>query len=257
MKIAFAGKGGVGKTTLAAWTSQYLVKQGHDVWSIDADTALSLGEAVGLAADALPQPLITRKDLIEERLGSGILRLNPAVADLPEQLAVDLALSGPGRGRLLVMGTVTNGGGGCACGANALLKALLSHIVLERNEWAVVDLEAGVEHLGRGTVAAVDGLVIVTEPSRRGFVTAATISSIAREMGLTNQLLVLNRTLEQDLALPPDLPPVGLTLPVFPGLVERQLLDGSVLGLPEEEEIEAIIEKMLQQLAENRESHNR
>ena len=226
------------------------VKQGHDVWSIDADTALSLGEAVGLAVDALPQPLITRKDLIEERLGSGILRLNPAVADLPEKLAVELDLSGPGRGRLLVMGTVTNGGGGCACGANALLKALLSHIVLERNEWAVVDLEAGVEHLGRGTVAAVDGLVIVTEPSHRGFATAATISSIAREMGLNNQLLVLNRMPDQNCALPPDLPPVGVTLPVFPGLVERQLLDGSVLGLPEEEQIDSMIEKMLQQLAE-------
>lgn len=250
MKIAFAGKGGVGKTTLCAWTAQYLAQQGRDVWLIDADTALSLGQAVGLAPEGLPLPLIVRKDIIEERLGSGILRLNPTVADLPEQLAVDVPLDGPGRGRLLLMGTMTNAGGGCACGANALLKALLSHIVLERNEWAVVDLEAGVEHLGRGTVAGVDGLVIVTEPSRRGFAAAATISHIAREMGLTNQVLVLNRC--PDMELPADLPPVSLNIPVIPGLVTRQLRDGSVLGLPEEEEISAFIAGMVEVLAKNR-----
>ena len=249
MKIAFAGKGGVGKTTLCAWTAQYLAKQGRQVWLIDADTALSLGQAVGLKQEDLPVPLIGRKDLIEERLGQGILRLNPAVDDLPEQLAVEVPFHSAGRGRLLVMGTVTNAGGGCACGANALLKALLSHIVLERDEWAVVDLEAGVEHLGRGTVAGVDGLVIVTEPSRRGFATAASISQMARDMGLDNQLLVLNRCPDGDLQAPPDLPPIDLTIPVIPGLLQRQLADGSVLGLPEEEQIDGLIGKMLQALA--------
>jgi len=252
MKIAFAGKGGVGKTTLSAWTAQYLARQNHRVWLIDADTALSLGQAVGIAAESLPLPLIQRKDIIEERLGSGILRLNPTVADLPEKLAVDVDLSGPGSGRLLVMGTVTNAGGGCACGANALLKALLSHIVLERNEWAVVDLEAGVEHLGRGTIAAVDGLVIVSEPSRRGLATAATISRFAHEMGLSNQLLVLNRCPDKELQLPRDLPPIGLTIPVLPGLVARQLSEGSVLGLPEETQIDVMIEQMLDRLTMNR-----
>ena len=252
MKIAFAGKGGVGKTTLCAWTAQYLAQQGRQVWLIDADTALSLGQAVGIVPEDLPLPLIQRKDIIEERLGSGILCLNPAVEDLPEKLAVDVAMNGPGHGRLLVMGTVTNAGGGCACGANALLKALLSHIVLERDEWAVVDLEAGVEHLGRGTVAAVDALVIVTEPSRRSFATAATISRFAREMGLSNQLLVLNRCPEGELQLPGDLPPVGLTIPVIPGLMARQLADGSVLGLPEQEQLDNMIGKMLGILAMNR-----
>ena len=252
MKIAFAGKGGVGKTTLCAWTAQYLAQQGRDVWLIDADTALSLGQAVGLTPEELPLPLIARKDIIEERLGSGILRLNPTVADLPEQLAVDVPLDGPGRGRLLLMGTVTNAGGGCACGANALLKALLSHIVLERNEWAVVDLEAGVEHLGRGTIAAVDGLVIVTEPSRRGFATAATISGFAREMGLTNLVLVLNRCPNGDMVLPDDLPAVGLSIPTIPGLLTRQIESGSVLGLPEEQQIESLIGNMLELMIKNR-----
>lgn len=249
MKIAFSGKGGVGKTTLAAWTAQYLSRQGQHVWLIDADTALSLGQAVGLASEALPLALIQRKDLIEERLGSGILRLNPAVEDLPEKLAVDVPLDGPGRGRLLVMGTVTNAGGGCACGANALLKGLLSHIVLERNEWAVVDLEAGVEHLGRGTVAGVDALVIVSEPSQRGLATAATISRFARDLGLSNQLLLLNRFSEEGLTLPPELPRKRLSIPLFSGLLARQLNDGSVLGLPEEEQIDRLIGQVLTLLA--------
>ncbi|WP_321283804.1 ArsA-related P-loop ATPase [uncultured Vibrio sp.] len=249
MKIAFAGKGGVGKTTLAAWTAQYLTRQGQHVWLIDADTALSLGQAVGLAPEALPLALIQRKDLIEERLGSGILRLNPAVEDLPEKLAVDVPLDGPGRGRLLVMGTVTNAGSGCACGANALLKGLLSHIVLERNEWAVVDLEAGVEHLGRGTVAGVDALVIVSEPSQRGLATAATISRFAHDLGLSNQLLLLNRFSEEGLTLPPELPRKRLSIPLFSGLLARQLNDGSVLGLPEEEQIDRLIGQVLALLA--------
>jgi len=246
MKIAFAGKGGVGKTTLAAWTGQYLAAKGNNVWLIDADTTLSLGAAMGL--EQSPTPLIQRKDIIEERMGSGILRLNPTVSDLPDQLAMDLEGCGPGRARLLAMGTVTNGGGGCACGANALLKALLAHIVLERDEWAVVDLEAGVEHLGRGTVAAVDALVIVTEPSRRGLDAAATISAFAAELGLTNQLLALNRWPTPDQPLPADLPPVGLTIPFIPGLAARQLVDPSVLGLPEQEIVNRCVQQMLDRL---------
>lgn len=157
MKIAFAGKGGVGKTTLAAWTANYLARQGQDVWLIDADTALSLGGAAGVAKEQLPTPLIQRKDIIAKRIGSGIIHMNPVVEDLADQLSVPVPGNFPGTQRLLVMGTVTNAGGGCACGANALLKALLSHIFLERNEWVLVDLEAGLEHLGRGTVAGVDG----------------------------------------------------------------------------------------------------
>ncbi|WP_035245164.1 ATP-binding protein [Desulfogranum mediterraneum] len=245
MKIAFAGKGGVGKTTLAAWTADYLARQGKNVWLVDADTALSLGQAAGLAKEELPRPLIQRKDLIEERMGAGIIQLNPTVEDLPERLAVDIPGDGPGRQRLLVMGTVTNAGGGCACGANGLLKALLSHIVLERDEWVVVDLEAGVEHLGRGTVQGVDGLVVVTEASRRGLDTAASIGTMAMELGLENQALVLNQVprgvgVEGVLA-----EGVSLALPSFPGLRDRQLNDTRVVGLPEQWAIDTGVERLL------------
>lgn len=259
MKIAVAGKGGVGKTSMAAWLGDHLAREGRNVFLIDADTALSLGRASGLPPALLPRPLIEREDLVAERIGAGLMALCPEVGDLPERLAVELPLGeqtamskgpvdpdqaeagrvGPGRKRLLVMGGTASAGGGCACAANALLKALLAHLVLDRQDWLIVDLEAGVEHLGRGTVAGVDGLVVVSEPSLRGLETAASISRMARELGLTRQALVLNRAgagvhppVLPELA---DLPPLAASLPRLDSLATRQLVDGSVLGLPEAE----------------------
>ncbi|MGE4292992.1 MAG: ArsA-related P-loop ATPase [Desulfovibrio sp.] len=248
MKLAFAGKGGVGKTSLTAWIADYLARRGKNVWMVDADTALSLGQASGLAPADLPLPLVQREDLVRERIGSGFMNLNPEVGDLPEKLAVDVPLGSPapkgvtpGRKRLLVMGTVAGAGGGCACAANALLKALLHHVVLERDEWVLVDLEAGVEHLGRGTVASVDGLVVVSEPSLRGLQTAAEVGRLASEMGLPRQGLVLNRH-DGAAELPdlPGLPRLLASVPVLGGLVERQFTSGSVLGLPESNALDAL-----------------
>jgi len=261
MKIAFAGKGGVGKTTLAAWTADYLARRGDNVWMVDADTALSLGQASGLAPKDLPEPLASRQDLIRERIGTGaIISLNPAVDDLPEQLGIDLPVNGAaansGRKRLLVMGTVTNAGGGCACEANALLKSLLAHLVLDRGDYVLVDLEAGVEHLGRGTVSAVDGLVIVSEPSRRGLETAANIGIMGRELGLTNQILALNRYLDGDAPALHGLPTSIIRIPPLPGLVARQLQDASVLELPETQAIDAHIASLLNALGDKKGPQN-
>lgn len=251
MKIAFAGKGGVGKTTLAAWTADTLARQGHSVWMVDADTALSLGQASGLAPEQLPEPLVARKDLIRERIGGGgLISLSPEVRDLPEQLGVDLPLppGTPGRKRLLVMGTVTNAGGGCACEANALLKSLLAHLVLDRGDYVLVDLEAGVEHLGRGTVQGVDGLVIVSEPSRRGLETAARIGTMGSDLGLANQLLVLNRDTGGTPPPLPGLPETTLRIPPLPGLADRQLTEASVLALPETKLIDETVTDILHTL---------
>lgn len=252
MKIAFAGKGGVGKTTLCSWTADYLARQGKSVWLVDADTALSLGQASGLAPEALPEPLIQREDLVRERIGSGIIDLNPAVDDLPEKLCVDLPGDGPGNKRLLVMGTVAGAGGGCACGANALLKALLSHVVLDRDEWVLVDLEAGVEHLGRGTVQGVDALVVVSEPSRRGLDTAASIGRMASELGLDNQILALNRFAGGEVPAIEGLPQLVLNMPYLDGLAHRQLTEASVLGLPESPQIDGMVGNLLQALSNGR-----
>ncbi|TVM19284.1 carbon monoxide dehydrogenase [Oceanidesulfovibrio indonesiensis] len=257
MKIAFAGKGGVGKTTLAAWVGDYLARKGAHVWMIDADTALSLGQASGLPAAELPAPLVTREDLVRERIGQGLISISAQVDDLPESLAVGLPVSsgndsGGGK-RLLVMGTIAAAGGGCACSANALLKALLAHVFLERDDYVMVDLEAGVEHLGRGAVEGVDGLVVVSEPSFRGLETAAAISELAGQLGLDNQVLVLNRTaaVPESLAVE-GLPERVISFPPIQGLVERQLASPSVLGLPEQDEIDERVGRLFALLEEGR-----
>lgn len=255
MKLAFAGKGGVGKTTLTAWVGDYLARQGKDVWLVDADTALSLGQASGLPREALPEPLIKRDDLIRERIGSGMLHLNPDVSDLPETCAVEIPLGQapqdgitPGKKRLLVMGSVSGAGGGCACEANALLKAMLANLIIERDEWVLVDLEAGVEHLGRGTVASADGLVVVSEPSRRGLDTAADVARLGKELGLANQALVLNRAEPVTVPSIEGLPKTTLFMPELAGLKARQLDDPCVVGLMEQHEADALVSSLLESL---------
>ncbi|UZP66791.1 carbon monoxide dehydrogenase [Desulfovibrio mangrovi] len=258
MKIAFAGKGGVGKTSLAAWTADWLARSGRNVWMVDADTALSLGQASGVSADALPEPLIRRADLVRERIhADGFLKLNPEVGDLPESLAVDVPLGGPvpdgvtaGRKRLLVMGAVTNAGGGCACDANALLKAVLANLIVDRDDWVIVDLEAGVEHLGRGTVAHVDGLIVVSEPSMRSLQTGAEVGRMASDLGLHRQVLALNRFRGGQVPELAGLPTSCVTIPQLDGLLDRQMQNASVLGLPESEAIDALVQDCLGKLAE-------
>ena len=201
MKVAFAGKGGVGKTSITAWTADYLARQGHNVWLVDADTALSLGRACGVEPEFLPEPLVGRVDLINEYINSGgFLNLNPDVGSLPDFLAVQVPRDNSeekqerGTIRLLVMGAVSNAGGGCACSGNALLKAVLAHLVMAEDDWVLVDLEAGVEHLGRGTVAHVDKLIIVSEPSYRSLETAKEVSRMGHDLELHNQVLVINKS---------------------------------------------------------------
>ncbi len=253
MKLAFAGKGGVGKTSITSWMADWLARNGHNVWMIDADTALSLGQASGLKPEDFPVPVSARTDLVKERIHEdGFLNLNPDVGDLPEELAVEVPLCEepfpgiiPGKKRLLVMGGLSNAGGGCACDANALLKALLAHLVMDSSDCVLVDLEAGVEHLGRGTAMHVDGIVVVTEASMRSFQTASEVGRMALELGLDNQVLVINRYLGGKAPDLECLPQKAFTIPVMQGLVERQMSDGNVLNLPESVEIDAIMEKMV------------
>lgn len=263
MKIAFAGKGGAGKTTVAAWLGDYLARRGENVWLVDADTALSLGQASGLAPDALPVPLAAREDLVRERIGKGYMSLNPDVSDLPELLSVPLPLGGPlvrpgepgcvaGRKRLLVMGTVAGAGGGCACAANSLLKAVLAHLVVDRQDWVLVDMEAGVEHLGRGTVHSVDAVVVVSEPSLRALNTGAEVARLSAELGVARQLLVLNRAEKHMAETLPDLPGLPkevLCVPRLAGLEQRQLRTGSVLGLPEDDALGRFCARLIEALA--------
>ncbi len=246
MKIAIAGKGGVGKTTLTVWLADYLRRKGEDVWLVDADTALSLGPALGLSPEEVPVPLVQKKELIQERVGGtgGFINMNPKVDDFVNQISTEV------RGmHLLVMGTIAGAGSGCGCAPNALLKATLAHLVVRTSQWLIVDLEAGVEHLGRGTVYSVDGMVVVSEASLRSLQTASQISSLAGNLGLKKQIMVLNRA-DEGFEFPErlSLPPVVANLPYFDSLRQKQQRTSSVLDLPEQDRIDAICQKVIESL---------
>jgi CO dehydrogenase maturation factor len=194
MKLAVTGKGGVGKTTVSALLAKALAARGHQVIAIDADPNSNLAACLGYpGADAI-RPLVELKDMIEERTGvkpgttGGMFRLNPFVADIPDKYAV--TADGV---KVLVAGAVKKGGSGCYCPENALLRALVSHLVLEKDAALVLDMEAGIEHLSRGTVRGVDHVLVVVEPSRRSTETAERIERLAVDIGLTRLSVIGNK----------------------------------------------------------------
>jgi len=187
MKIAISGKGGVGKTTLASLLSKIFAEAGYSVLAIDADPNYNLAATLGIPNPDDVTPISEMSALIEERTGAkpgksgGFFKLNPKVDDLPEKYA--LKYNGI---RLMVMGRIKQGGTGCYCPENALLQALVTHLLLGRDEVVIMDMEAGVEHLGRATAKAVDRLIVVVEPGRRSVETARRIKKLAEEIGLHN-----------------------------------------------------------------------
>ena len=194
MKIAVSGKGGVGKTTFASLLIRTFDANGKHVLAIDADPDANLAAAVGIGNADQITPIAEMKDLIFERTeaqpGSigGFFKLNPKVDDLPDALSARL-----GNIKLMRLGGVKKGGAGCICPESTLLKALVTHIVLARDEVVIMDMEAGIEHLGRGTAKAVDRLIVVVEPGRRSIETAGHIRHLAEEIGLNNIAVVGNK----------------------------------------------------------------
>jgi len=194
MKLAISGKGGVGKTLLSALLAREFALHGYSVLAIDADPDTNLASALGFTSPESITPISEMKDLIEERTGvkpgqSGSLyKLNPEVSDIPEKYARKMDNI-----RLMVMGKVKRGGSGCYCAENTLLQALMAHLLVARNEVVILDMAAGIEHLGRATARSVDRLIIVTEPSRKSIETALRIKSLAQDIGLTRIAAVGNK----------------------------------------------------------------
>jgi CO dehydrogenase maturation factor len=194
MKIAVSGKGGVGKTTFASFVIKALADEGKKVLAIDADPDANLAQALGVKDIDRIVPISQMKELIEERTEAKVgtmgsfFKLNPKVDDLPEKLSIKV--NGI---RLMVMGGVKKGGAGCICPESTLLKNLVRHIVLARDEAVVLDMEAGLEHLGRGTAMAVDRLVVVVEPGRRSIETANQIRKLAGDIGVKKLSFVGNK----------------------------------------------------------------
>jgi len=194
MKIAISGKGGVGKTMLASLLSRAFSEAGYSVLAIDADPNSNLAATLGFPHPDEITPISEMRALIEERTGTppgksgGFFKLNPKVDDLPDKYFKEHDGI-----KLMVMGQIKKGGTGCYCPENTLLQALISHLLLERDEVVILDMEAGVEHLGRATAKAVDKLIIVVEPSRTSVETAKRINKLAGEIGLHNIAIVANR----------------------------------------------------------------
>ncbi len=202
MKIAITGKGGVGKTTLSALLSHIYSSEGKKVIAVDADPDANLASALGISKKEVEKikPIAEMGELIEERTGAkpgtsgGIFKINPKVDDIPEGFGFKLSNI-----NLLVMGKSKFAASGCYCPEHALLRRLLKHLIVERDEVVIVDMEAGIEHLTRGTAEGVDAFIVVVEPGQRSIQTAIAVKSLAKGLGVKRVFVVANKVRkEQD-----------------------------------------------------------
>lgn len=199
MKLAVTGKGGVGKTSFVALLARVLRDKGHKVLLIDADPDMNLATVIGVPSNTKITPIVELKELIAERTGVQVgtpapfFKLNPKVDDIPDRYCLNY--NGL---KLIVMGTVKKGGGGCACPENAFLKSLLSYLIIAGDEWVLLDMEAGIEHLGRGTAIGVDHMIVIVEPNHTSIETAHRIQKLSEDIGIKSLHIVGNKIQSPD-----------------------------------------------------------
>ena len=198
MKVAITGKGGVGKTTLSSTLARLYADEGRTVLAADVDPDANLGLALGLTQEQVDEivPISKMRTLVEERTGANeankFFKLNPYVADIPEKYSKDI--NGV---KLLVMGTVDVGGSGCVCPEHVMLKAILSNLSYRKNDVVIMDMEAGLEHLGRGTASNMDQFIVVIEPGARSVQTYRNVKRLASDLGVARVRVVANKVRDQ------------------------------------------------------------
>ena len=194
MKIAITGKGGVGKTTFAATLARLYAEEGRTVLAADVDPDANLGLALGFPEESLDSitPISKMRRLIEERTGAGpdnqMYKLNPKVDDIPDTYSK--VYNGV---KLLLLGTVETGGGGCVCPEHVMLKRIINHLILRSNDVVIMDMEAGLEHLGRGTCESMEQFVVVIEPGARSVQTYKNVKRLAEDLGVKKVRVVANK----------------------------------------------------------------
>ncbi|WFD09477.1 carbon monoxide dehydrogenase accessory protein CooC [Tepidibacter hydrothermalis] len=196
MKIAVTGKGGVGKTTFSAMLSRIYADEGYRVLSVDADPDANLALALGFPQKLIDEivPISEMKNLVEERTSAEagtfakMFKLNPKVDDIPDRYCKEY--NGVG---VLTMGTVDTGGSGCVCPEHVLLKRLTSHLILQNKDVVVMDMEAGIEHLARGTAQGVDAFIVVVEPGERSLQTYRKVKKLGEDIGVQKVWVVANK----------------------------------------------------------------
>ena len=198
MKVAITGKGGVGKTTLASTLARLYADEGRTVLAADVDPDANLGLALGLTEEEVNSivPVSKMKQLAKQRTGANdqnsFYKLNPDVSDLPDKLAKNI--NGV---KLLVMGTVDTGGSGCVCPEHVMLKAILTNLVFRKDDVVIMDMEAGLEHLGRGTASMMDQFIVVIEPGARSIQTYKNVKRLAEELGVHQVHVVANKVRDE------------------------------------------------------------
>ncbi len=199
MKVAITGKGGVGKTTLSSTLARLYASEGRTVLAADVDPDANLGLALGFTEEEVNSivPISKMRKLVEERTGANSLnkffKLNPQVSDIPDTYAKEI--NGV---KLLVMGTVETGGSGCVCPEHVMLKAILANLVFRKDDVVIMDMEAGLEHLARGTASLMDQFIVVIEPGARSIQTYEKVKQLARDIGVTRVRVVANKVRDEE-----------------------------------------------------------